>query len=188
MKTDPTFWLLARAAGLTAYVLLTGSVLAGLTLRSRALGRAVRPAAVADVHRFLALLGLGMIGLHGLALVLDRTVRIPIAALLVPGLSSYRPVAVAWGVVAAELAVVIVASFPLRRRIGMRNWRLLHWATYAVFVLGTAHGLLAGSDSSRPWAFGLYLGAVGAVAFATAYRALAQLAGRSHHLAHGRSS
>ena len=39
--------------------------------------------------------------------------------------------------------MVIVASFPLRAPVGMRNWRLLHWATYAVFVLGTAHGLLA---------------------------------------------
>jgi predicted ferric reductase len=188
MKTDPTFWLLARAAGLTAYVLLTGSVLVGLTLRSRVLGRSVRPAAVADVHRSLALLALGMIGLHGLALVLDRTVRIPITALFVPGLSAYRPAAVAWGVVAAELAALIVASFPLRARIGVRNWRRLHWATYAVFVLATAHGLLAGSDSSQPWAFGLYLGAVGTVAFATAYRALAQPAGRSARLAHGRSS
>ena len=39
MKTDPTFWLLARASGLTAYVLLTGSVLAGLTVKSKPLGR-----------------------------------------------------------------------------------------------------------------------------------------------------
>jgi hypothetical protein len=70
----------------------------------------------------------------------------------------------------------------------MRNWRRLHWATYAVFALGTAHGLLAGSDSSQPWAFGLYLGAIGAVAFATAYRALAQLAGRPPHPARERSS
>ena len=68
----------------------------------------------------------------------------------------------------------------------MRNWRRLHWATYAVFVLGTAHGLPAGSDSSQPWALGLYLGAVGAVGFATAYRGSAELAGRPP--AHGRSS
>ena len=34
--------------------------------------------------------------------------------------------------------------------------------------LATVHGLAAGTDSSQPWAFGLYLGAVGAVAFATA--------------------
>ena len=33
MKTDPTFWLLARASGLTAYVLLTTTALAGLVLK-----------------------------------------------------------------------------------------------------------------------------------------------------------
>jgi len=32
VKHDPTFWLLARSSGITAYVLLTLSVLAGLAL------------------------------------------------------------------------------------------------------------------------------------------------------------
>ena len=58
----------------------------------------------------------------------------------------------------------------------MRDWRRLHWATYVVFALGTVHGLAAGTDSSQPWVFGLYLGAVGAVAFATAYRVLTGIA------------
>jgi predicted ferric reductase len=172
MKGDPTFWLLARASGLTAYVLLTGSVLAGLAVKSRPFGRAVRTASVTDVHRFLALLGLGMLALHGVALTLDRTVHLSPVALLVPGASPYRPVPVALGVLAAELAALIVISFRLRRRIGPQNWRRLHWATYLVFLASTAHGLTSGSDSSRPWALGLYLGAVGAVAFATAWRAL----------------
>ena len=35
-----------------------------------------------------------------------------------------------------------------------------------------SHGLLAGTDSGRPWAFGLYLGAVGAVGAATTWRVL----------------
>jgi sulfoxide reductase heme-binding subunit YedZ len=172
VKGDPTFWLLARASGLTAYVLFAGSVLAGLTLKSRPFGRALRAAAVTDVHRFLALTALGMLGLHGLALALDSTIRLSPAALLVPGLAPYRPLAVALGVLAGELALLIVVSFPLRRRIGMRAWRRLHWATYLIFVLGTAHGLAAGTDSSQPWAYGLYVGAVGAVAFAAAYRTL----------------
>jgi predicted ferric reductase len=176
MKTDPTFWLLARSSGLTAYVLLTGSVLAGLTVKSRLLGRAVKAASVVDVHRFLALLGLGMVALHAVAIALDQTLRMPVAGLVVPGLSPYRPAAVAWGVLAAELATLIVVSFSVRRRIGMRNWRRLHWATYLVFILATVHGLTAGTDSSQPWALDLYLGAVGAVTFATAYRALAHLA------------
>ncbi len=172
MTHDPTFWLLARASGLTAYVLLTLSVLAGLVVKSRPFGRAVKTASATDVHRFLALLGLGMLALHGVALVLDSTVHISLAALVVPFVSGYRPAAVAAGVVAAELAALITLSFSLRRWIGGRNWRRLHWATYLVFGLGTVHGLAAGTDSSRPWAVGLYLGAVGAVAAATAWRAL----------------
>lgn len=172
MKTDPTFWLLARASGITAYVLVTASVLAGLVVKSRPFGPAVRTADALDLHRALAFLGLGMLALHGAALTLDGTLHLSPAALVVPGLSPYRPLPVALGVVACELAVLVVVSFPLRRRIGMRSWRRLHWATYLVFVTATVHGLYAGTDSARPWASGLYLGAVGAVAFATAWRVL----------------
>jgi methionine sulfoxide reductase heme-binding subunit len=172
VKADPTFWILARATGLTAYALLTASVLAGLVLKARPF-RALRPAAVTETHRFLALLGLLALSGHGLAFVLDRTVRMPLAGLVVPGLSPYRPLAVAAGVLAAELMVAVYASFGLRRRIGTRSWRRLHWATYAIFVGATAHGLAAGTDTPQPWVRALYLGAVGAVVFATAWRGLA---------------
>jgi methionine sulfoxide reductase heme-binding subunit len=169
---DPTFWILARASGLTAYIVLTLSVLAGLVVKSRPFGRALKAASATDTHKFLSLLALGAVVFHGLTLMLDKTVRIGFAALLVPGLSGYRPLATALGVVAAELAALIIVSFPLRRRIGARAWRRLHWATYGVFGLATAHGLAAGTDSSQHWAFGLYLAAVFAVAAATAWRVL----------------
>lgn len=172
MKHDPTFWLVARASGLTAYALLTASVLAGLVLKARQFGRALKPATVTDTHRFLALLGLGMLAMHGVTLTLDQTVRMPLAGLFVPGSSPYRPAAVAVGVVGAELMLLIYASFSLRKRIGVRNWRRLHWATYLVFLLATIHGFAAGTDSTQPWARDLYLGAIGAVAFATTWRAI----------------
>ena len=172
MKTDPTFWLLARASGIAAYALLTGSVLAGLVLKSKPFGRALKPPSTMDVHRFLAFLGLGMLVLHGGALLLERTLRMPVAGLLVPGASPYRAPAVAAGVVAAELMALVYVSFFVRRRIGARNWRRLHWATYLVFVLATVHGLASGTDSAQPWTRDLYLGAVGAVVFATTWRAL----------------
>ena len=174
MTADPTFWLLARASGLSAYVLLTCSVLAGLVVKSRPFGRAVRTATVTDVHRFLALLALGMLALHAAALTLDRTVHLSPLALVVPGASPYRPPAVALGVLACELAALVILSWPARRRIGMRSWRRLHWLTYGAFLAATAHGLAAGTDSTRPWAIDLYLGAVGAVAFAIAWRAFAR--------------
>lgn len=188
MTRDPTFWILARASGLTAYALLAWTVVAGLVLKSRPFGRAVRPAAVTDVHRFLTFLALGTVGLHGVALLLDGTLRMPLAGLAVPGASPYRPVAVAFGVVAAELALLVAASFSLRRRIGFRTWRRLHWSTYLLFALATAHGLAAGTDSARPWALDLYLGAVGAVAFAASWRALARPTRAAPAAVHERST
>jgi sulfoxide reductase heme-binding subunit YedZ len=153
-------------------MLLTLSVLAGLAVKSRPFGAAVRAASATDTHRFLSLLALGAIALHAITLVLDQTVHIGLAALLIPGLASYRPIATGLGVFAAELAALIIISFPLRKRIGVRTWRRLHFTTYAVFAAATAHGLAAGTDTHRLWAFGLYLGAVFAVAAATAWRAL----------------
>jgi sulfoxide reductase heme-binding subunit YedZ len=178
MHHDPTFWLLARAAGLTAYAMLTLSLLAGLVLKSRPFAR-LRAAAVAEVHKTLALTGLGALALHAIALVLDTTVKVSPAALFVPGLVTYRPAAVAAGVVAAWLMVLITASFRVRKRIGTRMWRRLHWFTYALFGLATVHGITAGTDTTQPWARDLYLGALGSVVAATAWRALVPPARRA---------
>lgn len=172
MRSDPTFWILARASGLLAYALLTASVLVGLVLKARPFGARPRPASVADTHRFLAVLGLGAIALHGSALVLDRTVTISPVALVLPGLVPYRPFWTALGVVAAELTVLVYVSFGLRRRIGARAWRGLHWLTYAIFALATEHGLMAGTDSGRAWVLALYGAAVGAVLTAVGWRML----------------
>jgi DMSO/TMAO reductase YedYZ heme-binding membrane subunit len=173
MSHDPTFWLLARSAGFTAYILLTLSVLAGLVLKSRPF-RALKPATVTDTHRTLAMLGLGALALHAAALVLDQTVRMPVWALVVPFTSTYRPLATTIGVLAAELMILVYASFSMRKRIGTKNWRRLHWTTYAVFGAATVHGLMAGTDSARPWAFALYVGSIASVAMATTFRALAR--------------
>lgn len=175
---DPTFWILARASGLTAYVLLTLSVLAGLTVKSKPFGKAVRIPTVTDLHRFLALLGLGALAIHGSALVLDTTVKVTPQALLIPGLVPYRPLWTALGVLSAELMLLVYLSFGLRKRIGVRNWRRLHYATFALFAAATLHGLASGTDTSQRWALWLYAGAVGAVVAATAWRALTAGAAR----------
>ena len=170
---DPTFWIIARASGLTAYVLLSASVVGGLVVKSRPLPRKLHQPSAIDLHRFLALLALGMVAIHGLALTLDRTVSISLTALVVPGAAGYRPAWTGVGVVAAELMALIYVSFSLRRKIGVQNWRRLHWLTYVIFGAATAHGLASGTDSSHHWAVLLYTSAVGVVAAATAWRAFA---------------
>jgi sulfoxide reductase heme-binding subunit YedZ len=176
VRTDPTFWIVARASGFTAYVLLSCATVAGLALKSRVLGRRAKQASVTDAHRFLALLALLAIAVHGVALVYDTSIRIDLLGLLVPGRIPYRPLWVGSGVVAAELTVLVYVSFSVRKVIRVRNWRRLHWLTYGIFAAVTTHGLFAGSDSSHPWARDVYLAAIGSVATAAAYRTLARTA------------
>lgn len=169
--SDPTFWIIARATGLVAYLLLTAVMLLGITLAGRGRPGWIRPADVNDLHRVLSLAALGMTGVHGVALVLDRAVEIPLAGLLVPGLVPYRPVWVALGVLAGWLMILLPLSFRLRGLIGARAWRRLHFSAYAAFGMSTAHGLAAGTDADAPWALAMYAAAVGLVAGATAWRA-----------------
>ena len=117
---DPTFWILARASGLTAYFLLTLSVLAGLVLKSRPFGRALSAGAVTDTHRFLATLGLGAVALHGMTLVLDSTIQISPTALLVPGLAPYRPLWTAFGVGPGRRRIAFSSAWPCWAR--SRRW------------------------------------------------------------------
>ncbi len=169
MKHDPTFWLLARSTGLLAYAFATATVVAGLTLKTRLL-RSVRLASVTDVHRVLSLAGLVAVAAHATSLVLDETVKVTPLAVFVPGLVDYRTVWSAVGVVTLELMAIIHISFRLRRRIGVKNWRRLHYFTYLVFAGATVHGLLTGTDSDRMWALGIYAVAVGLVVSLTFWR------------------
>jgi methionine sulfoxide reductase heme-binding subunit len=179
----PLFWNLARASGLIAYVLLSMTMLLGLSVKTRALGKLVKPANVVDTHRVLSLLALGMIALHGVALVLDPAVEISPLDLAVPGLVGYRPVWVAFGIVAAYLAIAVHASFSLRKKIGAKNWRRLHWLTYALFLSATVHGITAGTDTTEGWALAIYGLLVGSIVGGTAWRALTARAKASAKIA-----
>jgi hypothetical protein len=48
------------------------------------------------------------------------------------------------------LAVVIVTSL-LRHRLGVRAFRAVHWATYALWPVAMAHALGNGTDAGRAW-------------------------------------
>ena len=81
-----------------------------------------------------------------------HTIEITFGDLVIPFTAPYKPLWTGLGVIAADLALIVAISFPLKKRIGGRNWRRLHWATYSIFALSTAHGLAAGTDSAQPWA------------------------------------
>jgi methionine sulfoxide reductase heme-binding subunit len=181
-------WILARATGMSALLLLAGAMVAGLLVRTRTPVAGLKGSGMVDLHRHLSLLALGATAAHGAFLVADTAVDITPLALVVPGLVPYRPLWTGIGVVAAELALLVHLSFRARKRIGASAWRRIHWLTYAVFAAAVAHGIGSGTDSGAPWALALYGGAVGAVAGLTGWRAATARRGRTRPAASGSRS
>jgi sulfoxide reductase heme-binding subunit YedZ len=126
--------------------------------------------AVTDVHRFVGLLVGAFVSLHVLFIALDTYVHFSLAQLVVPGMSSYRPLWVALGIVAAELLAAIAATNVLRKRVGHRLWRRVHYLTFVVWAGATAHGIGAGTDSNTSWLRLLYVVSIAAVLGALAWR------------------
>lgn len=141
----PVAWLVARAAGLVAFALLTISVSLGLALSTRLLG-AKKGKSLLAWHQTLMWTGLSMVALHGVAILLDPTIHFGPASVLVPGVASWRPLPVAAGIVTGWLMLALAVSFHVRRRIGQRRWRLLHYAGFVGFFLGLWHALNVGTD------------------------------------------
>lgn len=160
-------WYVTRAAAVSAYVTLTGTVLWGIArslvrvsqVRSR---RAIW--LLDEAHPFLALLTAAFVALHLLSLVFDPLIPFSLLNLLLPIGEPYRPMAAALGVLALYSLAIVQFSSWLRRYIAHARWRALHYISFAVFALVTLHGLLAGSDAGEPWMRAVYLAGSGAVA------------------------
>ena len=143
-----TWWYVARASGIVAWLMLSASVIWGIVLASGAFPSHRRPAWLLDLHRWLGALTVGFLGLHLGALVADSYVDFGLADLVVPLASDWKPMAVAAGVVAMWSIVAVQASSLLRKRIPKWLWRSIHLSSYPTFLLVGAHGIFAGTDAS----------------------------------------
>jgi predicted ferric reductase len=141
----PVAWLVARAAGLVALAFFTASMTLGLSLSTRLFG-ARRGKQLMGWHQTLMWTGVALVALHGAALAVDPVMRFGVGGVLVPGLAPWRPVPVAAGIVTGWIMLALASSFHVRRRIGQRQWRLLHYASFVAFATGLFHALNVGTD------------------------------------------
>ena len=140
------WWYVARSGGLVSWWLSSLAVLWGLSLSTRLIrGRGI-PAWLLASHRHLGALTLVFTAVHVGGLVADDYVDFGIAEVLFPFASTWRPGAVAWGVVSLHLLVAIEITSLLMKRIRRRLWRAVHLASFAVFAMGSAHAFTAGTD------------------------------------------
>jgi predicted ferric reductase len=167
------YWYLSRASAVVAYALLWLSMALGLSMTNR-LARIWPGGPTAfDLHQHASLLGLTFALFHALVLMGDHYINYSLAQVLIPFASKdYRPLWVGLGQIGLYLMAVVALSFYVRGVTGHRFWRLIHYLSFAVFLLALAHGVWSGTDTTTVWARGIYWASGGSLLFLTIYRGL----------------
>ena len=101
--------------------------------------------------------GLALLALHFGALLVDSFMPFSIAQIAIPMASEYRPIAVAFGIVAMYATVFVIVASWMRSRIGTTWWRRTHLLAVPTFALSLVHGVFSGTDSREPWMFWIYV-------------------------------
>ena len=143
--SSQAWWDVARAGGIVAWALASLTVIGGLQLSTR-LVRKPAPSWVLDVHRFLGGLTVVFVAVHMIGLAADQFIGFGPAELLVPFASSYKPAAVALGVVGMYLLIAIEITSLAMKKLPRRTWHAVHLTSFVLFVVATVHGITAGSD------------------------------------------
>jgi hypothetical protein len=167
--TSP-LWYATRATGLAALVLLTASVVLGV-LTSVRFARPAWPRFVTvALHRNVSLLAVTFTGLHVVTTVTDPYASISVVSAVVPFTSPYRRIWLGLGAVAFDLLLAVLITSLLRVRVGLRAWRLVHWAGYLCWPVALIHAVGAGTDGAARWVLAGLAACAVAVAAAGAWR------------------
>jgi len=168
--TDQLLWFATRGAGVVSLLLASAVVVLGLLTTARWQRPGWPRFLTAELHRTVALVSVAFTALHVVTAILDPYAQLGILAALLPLASSYRPVAVAWGVLSVDLLLAVMLTSLLRDRIGYRTWKAVHWLAYAGWPLAVLHSITAGSDATAPWMLLVDAVAIGSVVAALAFR------------------
>lgn len=165
------YWYVTRATGAVALLLMTVVVVLGVmgSMRFSAAPRWPR-FAVDALHRDISLLVIALVVVHVITTVLDGFAPITLLDGLIPFRSPYRPVWLGLGAVAFDLLIALAITSLVRRRLGYRSWRAIHWLAYASWPIAVLHGLGTGSDVKSAWLMALTVACVAAVVGAVLLR------------------
>lgn len=161
------YWYLTRGSGIVALILLTAVVVLGVVGSVGISGGARWPRfAINSLHRDISLLAVAFLAIHIITTLLDSFAPINLIDAVIPFVSSYRPLWLGFGALAFDLVIALVLTSLLRRRLGYRSWRGIHWLAYVSWPVAVLHGLGTGSDANQLWALAITAACVAAVVVA----------------------
>lgn len=167
------WWYLSRSSAVVSYVLLWASMLFGLLITTRTARAWPGGPTAFDLHQHTSLLALALALFHALILLGDayigytlRTIAVPFAG------AEYKPLAVGLGQIGFYAMAIVGLSFYIKEKLTQRGWRLLHFLSFATFLLVLAHGIQSGTDSDGTFMTLLYWISGGSVLLMSVFRAL----------------
>ncbi len=163
-------WYLTRATGACALVLLTLSLVLGVANVRRFTSPRMPRFIVDGWHRTTSLLVCALLAVHIGTSVLDGYAPIRVADVVIPFGGAYRPLWLGLGALAFDLLIAVIVTSLLRKRLGVRAWRAVHWLAYACWPVALVHGLGTGSDVRAGWLTWLSAGCIAAVVAAIGVR------------------
>lgn len=173
------YWYLARASAFASLSLLWISMMLGLGISNKMARLWPGAPAAFAIHEYVNLLGLAFAAFHALVLLGDHYIGFTLVQLLVPfSTGTYRPLWVGMGQVGFYIWSLVTLSFYVRKGIGQKTWRLLHYLSFLMYVAGLLHGIFSGTDAGTGWVQNFYWLTGGSLLFLLVYRMLASLAER----------
>ena len=148
-------WYMTRGFGLLDLVLLTATLVMGLTQVVRYASPGWPRFVVAALHKNISILAVVFLAVHVATAVFDTFAPISIVSVFIPFAGKYRPLWLGFGALALDLLIALVVTSLLRERLGQRAWRLLHWTAYLCWPVAIVHGLGTGTDTKLGWVLAL---------------------------------
>jgi len=161
-------WLAARATGVAGFVLLAGMVVLGILMSHPAQSRWKVAKRIYPWHETLWVFVLAFMVVHAASLAIDPYAKVGFVGAIVPGLSEYRPIPVAVGVIGLYAALITGLTARFTKLLPSGVWLKLHRFAIVVLALAWTHGILAGTDSAV--LMPVYWGVALAVLAATVHR------------------
>ncbi len=170
---DPkAYWYLSRGSAFVALSLLWLSMVLGLLVTNKMARLWPGIPASFAIHEYVSLLGLGFAIFHAIILMGDKYINFDLVQIFMPFASSYEPFWVGVGQLGFYSMFLLSLSFYVRRMIGQKTWRLIHYASFLTYLMALLHGLTAGTDTALPWVQNYYWYSAGSLLFLLVYRIL----------------
>ena len=151
-------------AGVFALIALCASTGLGLVATDRVFLNAGHRVLAQSAHRAASFGAVTFLIIHIVTEILAQ--RVHVLDAVVPFLSPFRTFYIGLGTIASDLIILLVITGIMRGRFNAHGrawrWRAIHYTSYASFVFGVWHGLLAGRPAKPyvDWSYGLLVALV----------------------------